>query len=82
MGTGSEKKTLKERLLQPDILAHWQLECYGVIFDISRTGSWLNPRLKYNDPTLVENDKRVVFYREMYGTTLLPCEKVHEIGEY
>lgn len=81
MGTGPDEKSWRERLTQPEILAHWQLVCHGMIFDISRTGTWLNPQLLYNEPTIVGDDERVEFYREKIGTTLLSCDEVKEIGE-
>jgi hypothetical protein len=65
---------------QLPVLAHWQLECHGIIFEIRREGSTLNPTLVYST-SKKEDDKREVFYEQDIGTTTLSPEEVYRAGK-
>jgi hypothetical protein len=55
--------------LRQPVLAHWQLECHGMIYEIGRKGAACNPfnPIKF-DAGPVKQDPSL-FYRKLVGTT-------------
>lgn len=71
-------------LLRQPVLAHWQLECHGRIYEFGPLGHALDPfgPLEFKDPsTVTTQTDKYVFYRKKIGRTRKSHEEILERGK-